>query len=79
MSSSSILYIRLFEQLRIFHPNIHVKRIANWVWIVVGLIQSQSVHLSEIAQHIPSHASRRTSCPSAPLARQSFRQRHGVL
>lgn len=56
MSSSSILYMCLFERLREYHPDIHVKRIANWVWIVVGVIQSQSVHLSEIAQHIPSSA-----------------------
>ncbi len=56
MSSSSALYTRLFERLREFHPNIHVKRISNWVWVIVGLIQAQSVHLSEIAQHIPSQA-----------------------
>ncbi len=56
MSSSSTLYSRLFECIREFHPNIHVKRISNWVWVIVGLIQSQSVHLSEIAQHIPSDA-----------------------
>jgi len=56
MSSSFTLYTRLFECIRVFHPNIHVKRISNWVWVVVGLIQSQSVHLSEIAQHIPSDA-----------------------
>jgi hypothetical protein len=27
-----------------------------WVWIIVGLIQGQSVHLSEIATHIPGDA-----------------------
>lgn len=56
MSSSSILYARLFEVLRAAHPDIRVTRIANWVWVVVGLIQAQSVHLSQIAQHIPSEA-----------------------
>ena len=56
MSSNDALYIRLFEELRAFHPDEHLRRITNWVWIVVGLIQSHSVHLSEIAQHIPSEA-----------------------
>jgi len=56
MSSNDALYTRLFEKSRAFHPDVHLRRIANWVWIVVGLIQSHSVHLSEIAQHIPSEA-----------------------
>ena len=56
MSSNDALYARLFERLREFHPDQHLRRIANWGWIVVGLIQSHSVHLSEIAQHIPSDA-----------------------
>lgn len=56
MSSSSILYARLFEVLRAAHPDVYLTRIANWVWVVVGLIQAQSVHLSQIAQHLPSEA-----------------------
>lgn len=56
MSSSQALYTRVFTKLRAVHPEPHLKRIANWVWIIVGLILSQSVHLSEIAQHIPSAA-----------------------
>ena len=56
MSSNDALYIRLFEKLRKFHSDEHLRRIKNWAWIVVGLIQSHSVHLSEIAQHIPSEA-----------------------
>jgi hypothetical protein len=56
MSSNDALYTRLFEKLREFHPDEHLRRITNWGWIVVGLIQSHSVHLSEIAQHIPSDA-----------------------
>jgi hypothetical protein len=31
----------------------HLKRLSVWVWVVVGLIQGQSVQLSEIANHIP--------------------------
>jgi hypothetical protein len=56
MSSSQELYTRVFTKLRTVHPEPHLKRIANWVWIIVGLILGQSVHLSEIAQHIPSEA-----------------------
>jgi hypothetical protein len=56
MSSSQELYTRVFTKLRAVHPEPHLKRIANWVWVIVGLILSQSVHLSQIAQHIPSEA-----------------------
>jgi len=56
MSLSEELYIRVFTKLRAVHPEPHLKRIANWVWVIVGLILSQSVHLSQIAQHIPSEA-----------------------
>jgi hypothetical protein len=56
MSSSQELYARVFTKLRAVHPEPHLKRIANWVWVIVGLILSQSVHLSQIAQHIPSEA-----------------------
>jgi hypothetical protein len=56
MSSNDALYTHLFERLRAFHPDAHLRRIKNWGWIVVGLIQSKSIHLSEIAQHIPSDA-----------------------
>ena len=56
MSSSSLLYARLFEVLRAAHPDVHVTRIANWVWVGVGLIQAQSVHWSQIAPHLPSEA-----------------------
>jgi hypothetical protein len=56
MSSSHALYNRVFERLRAAHPQPHVKRISNWVWIVVGMILSHSVQLSQIAQHLPSTA-----------------------
>jgi len=56
MSISQELYTRVFTKLRTVHPEPHLKRIANWVWVIVGLVLSQSVHLSEIAQHIPSEA-----------------------
>lgn len=56
MSNSQELYTRVFTKLRAVHPEPHLKRIANWVWVIVGLILSHSVHLSQIAQHIPSEA-----------------------
>ena len=56
MSSSQALCNRLFAYLREVHPDPHVKRISNWVWIMVGMILSHSVHLSQIAQYIPSEA-----------------------
>lgn len=56
MSSNDELYTRLFTKLREVHSDEHLRRIKNWAWIVVGLIQSHSVHLSEVAQHIPSEA-----------------------
>jgi hypothetical protein len=56
MSSSHGLYNRLFAYLRAVHPEPHVKRISNWVWIIVGMILSHSVQLSQIAQHVPTNA-----------------------
>ncbi len=54
MSSSEQLYTAVFTKLRSVHPTLHRKHLANWIWIVVGLIQGQSVHLSSIANHIPN-------------------------
>jgi hypothetical protein len=53
MSSSAQLYTAVFTKLGDAHPTLHAKRLANWIWIVVGLIQGQSVQLSSIANHIP--------------------------
>jgi hypothetical protein len=56
MSISAELYTRVFTKLRAAHPEPHLNRISTWVWVIVGLILSQSVHLSQIAQDIPSEA-----------------------
>src|SRR5689334_4257805 len=53
MSSSQQLYNRVSTKLQALHPTLHLKRLTVWAWLVVGLIQGQSVHLSEIANHIP--------------------------
>jgi len=53
MSSSQELYNRLNEKLR---ELVHVrngKQISNWIWIVVGILQSQSPSLSKIANCLP--------------------------
>src|SRR5262245_50149554 len=56
MSSSQELYQQVERRLRQAHPTLHLKRLTVWVWMVVGLIQGQSVQLPEIANHIPGDA-----------------------
>jgi hypothetical protein len=53
MSSSKELYNRLSEKLR---ELVHVKngkQVTNWIWIIVGIIQSESSNLSKIANYLP--------------------------
>lgn len=53
MSSSKELYNRLDEKLR---ELVHVKngkQVTNWIWIIVGILQSQSSNLSQIANYLP--------------------------
>jgi hypothetical protein len=53
MSSSQELYNRLSEKLR---ELVHVKngkQVTNWIWVVVGILQSQSSNLSQIANYLP--------------------------
>ena len=53
MSSSRELYNRLSEKLR---EVVHVKnrkQVTNWIWIIVGVLQSQSVNLSQFANYLP--------------------------
>lgn len=56
MSSSQEVYTQIATKLESIHPTLHWRRLANWIWIIVGLVQSQSVHLSQIALHIPGPA-----------------------
>jgi hypothetical protein len=53
MSSSQELYNRLNEKLRELVPVKNGKQITNWIWIVVGILQSQSPSLSKIANCLP--------------------------
>lgn len=55
MSRSEQLFTEISRQLEIFHGQVHRRRLANWVWIVVGMVLAKSVQLSAIANHIPDH------------------------
>jgi len=56
MSSSEVLYTKVIETLASLASVSHVAQMKNWVWIVVGIIQAQSVALPKIATHIPGTA-----------------------
>jgi hypothetical protein len=53
MSSSDELYNRLDEKLRELVPVKNRKQVTNWIWIIVGILQSQSSNLSQIANSLP--------------------------
>lgn len=53
MSSSQELYNRLSEKLRTLVSVKNRKQVTNWIWIIVGILQSQSSHLSQIANYLP--------------------------
>ncbi len=53
MSSSQELYNRLDEKLR---ERVHVKnrkQVTNWIWVIVGILESESCNLSKIANCLP--------------------------
>lgn len=53
MSSSRELYTRLITMMSRLVSPAHIHHLTNWTWIVVGILQSQSVALSQIATHLP--------------------------
>lgn len=53
MSSSEELYNRLHEKLNELIIVKNHKQIRNWIWIIVGILQSESANLSQIANHLP--------------------------
>jgi len=53
MSSSQELYNRLNEKLRELVRVRNSKQVTNWIWIVVGILQSDSCNLSKIANFLP--------------------------
>jgi len=53
MSSSQELYNRLNEKLSELVQVKNRKQVTNWIWIIVGVLQSQSSNLSQIANYLP--------------------------
>jgi hypothetical protein len=53
MSSSQELYNRLDEKLRALVPVKNRKQVTNWIWVIVGILQSESCNLSQIANCLP--------------------------
>jgi hypothetical protein len=53
MSSSQKLYNRLDEKLRALVQVKNRKQVTNWMWIIVGILQSESCNLSQIANCLP--------------------------
>jgi hypothetical protein len=56
MSSSQELYVRLITTVGPLVQASHISHLDNWMWIVVGILQSNSLALSQITLHIPSPA-----------------------
>lgn len=57
MSSSRELYTRMIHTLNPLVSVAHISHLTNWVWLVVGIVQAQSLALSQIAIAIPGEAS----------------------
>ena len=53
MSSSQELYNRLSKKMKELVAVKNGKQVTNWIWIVVGILQSQSSNLSQIANYLP--------------------------
>ena len=56
MGSRHELYNCLIGRLNSLVEVSHLKHLTNWTWIVVGILQANSIALSQIANHIPSEA-----------------------
>ena len=53
MSSSKQLYNELNEKMSELVKVKNHKQLANWIWVIVGIIQSESCNLSKIANYLP--------------------------
>lgn len=53
MSSSHELYKRIIGTLGPLVSVSNLKQLSNWIWLSVGILQANSVNLSQIATHIP--------------------------
>ncbi|HEY5158793.1 MAG TPA: hypothetical protein VII93_12595 [Anaerolineales bacterium] len=53
MSNSQELYNHLNKKLRELVHVKNVKQMTNWIWIIVGMLQSRSSNMSQIANYLP--------------------------
>jgi len=56
MSISQALYIRLITPVGPLVAVPHISHLDNWIWMVVGILQSNSLALNQSALHIPTPA-----------------------
>ena len=61
--SANHLYHTWFERIRQLRPDERITRLRNLVWLMVGIYESRSVHLSDIASKIPSQGAQPRSTP----------------
>jgi hypothetical protein len=73
MSSSRELYTRLIQTLSPLVNVAHIAHLSNWVWIVVGILQANSMALSRIAVHIPGEAKAESRVTTIRRWLQNFR------
>jgi hypothetical protein len=50
------LYHTWMQRICELRPNQRITRVRNFVWLMIGIYQSRSVHLSKIAGKIPGPA-----------------------
>jgi hypothetical protein len=50
------LYHIWSQKIHQLRPNEHITRIRNFTWLLVGIYQSRSVHLSKVAEKVPGNA-----------------------
>jgi hypothetical protein len=50
------LYHTWVNRILQLHPSERLTRVRNMAWLIVGIYQSKSVHLSKVATHIPGQA-----------------------
>lgn len=50
------LYLTWMREICALRPNERITRVRNFVWLIVGIYQSRSVHLSKVAGKIPGLA-----------------------
>ena len=73
MSSSRELYTRVIHTLSPLVSVAHISHLTNWAWIVVGIVQANSIALSRIATHIPGEAQAESRVTSIRRWLKNFR------